>query len=144
MCLHHSIISSGFKRKVSGTSSPIMSMVWRMLERPYFFCCRNLIECRENLMLFSKTCKTVLWLFSIFSYLLFNIVPTFVDIGVAIVYFIVAFNGWFGLLVFITMFLYVGKTDYCCSNFTKNKWAQKSIFHSRVNHWTPFSHIKLM
>jgi len=29
---------------------------------------------------------------------------------VAIVYFIVAFNGWFGLIVFVTMALYVGKT----------------------------------
>ena len=44
------------------------------------------------------------------SYLLFNILPTFVDIGVAIVYFIFAFNGWFGLIVFVTMVLYVGET----------------------------------
>ena len=105
-------ISSGFNWKVWGTSQPIMSMVLSVLERPYFYCSRNLlIERRENFMLFSKTCMTVLWLFCIFSYLLFNIVPTFVDIGVAIVYFIIAFNGWFGLLVFLTMFLYIGKTD---------------------------------
>ena len=43
------------------------------------------------------------------SYLLFNIIPTFADIGVAIVYFIVAFNGWFGLIIFLSMALYVGK-----------------------------------
>ena len=48
--------------------------------------------------------------FCALSYILFNIAPTFVDIGVAIVYFIVAFNGWFGLIVFVTMALYVGKT----------------------------------
>ena len=47
------------------------------------------------------------------SYLLFNIIPTFADIGVAIVYFIVAFNGWFGLIIFLSMALYIGK-------FTKN------------------------
>lgn len=47
------------------------------------------------------------------SYLLFNIIPTFTDIGVAIVYFIVAFNGWFGLIIFLSMALYIGK-------FTKN------------------------
>ena len=43
------------------------------------------------------------------SYLLFNIIPTFADIGVAIVYFIVAFNGWFGLIIFLSMALYIGK-----------------------------------
>lgn len=49
-------------------------------------------------------------IYNLLNYLLFNIVPTFVDIGVAIVYFIVAFNGWFGLLVFLTMFLYIVAT----------------------------------
>lgn len=47
--------------------------------------------------------------FSCSSYLLFTILPTFADIGVAVVYFIVAFNGWFGLLIFLTMALYIGE-----------------------------------
>lgn len=50
-----------------------------------------------------------LFFFSCSSYLLFTILPTFADIGVAVVYFIVAFNGWFGLLIFLTMALYIGK-----------------------------------
>jgi len=49
-------------------------------------------------------------IYNLLNYLLFNIVPTFADIGVAIVYFIVAFNGWFGLLVFLTMAFYIGLT----------------------------------
>ena len=47
--------------------------------------------------------------FSCSSYLLFTILPTFADIGVAVVYFIVAFIGWFGLLIFLTMALYIGE-----------------------------------
>lgn len=50
-----------------------------------------------------------LFFFSCSSYLLFTILPTFADIGVAVVYFIVAFNGWFGLLIFLTMALYIGE-----------------------------------
>lgn len=42
-------------------------------------------------------------------YVLFNIAPTIVDIVIAIVYFIVAFNLWFGLIVFVTMTLYLGE-----------------------------------
>ncbi|KAJ7369787.1 ATP-binding cassette sub- B member 6, mitochondrial [Desmophyllum pertusum] len=49
-------------------------------------------------------------IYNLLNYLLFNILPTFVDIGVAIVYFIFAFNGWFGLIVFVTMVLYVAMT----------------------------------
>ena len=41
------------------------------------------------------------------SYLLFNIFPTLVDIGIAIIFFVVAFDVWFGLIVFATMFSYV-------------------------------------
>lgn len=49
-------------------------------------------------------------IYNLLNYLLFNIVPTFADIGVAIVYFIIAFNGWFGLIIFLSMALYVGST----------------------------------
>ena len=45
------------------------------------------------------------------NYILFNIVPTVVDIIVAIVYLSSAFNGWLGLVVFITMALYLSKLN---------------------------------
>ena len=44
---------------------------------------------------------------NLLSYILFNIVPTFADIGVAIVYFVIAFDAWFGLIVFTTMLFYL-------------------------------------
>lgn len=49
-------------------------------------------------------------IYNLLNYLLFTILPTFADIGVAVVYFIVAFNGWFGLLIFLTMALYIAIT----------------------------------
>lgn len=45
----------------------------------------------------------------LFSYMLFSIIPVIIDIIVAIVYFILAFNWYFGLIVFATMGLYLGK-----------------------------------
>ena len=54
------------------------------------------------------------------SLFLFQIFPTFVDISVAIIYFISAFNGWFGLIVFVTMFLYLGKISPYLSDFFLN------------------------
>ncbi|XP_054709915.1 ATP-binding cassette sub-family B member 6-like [Uloborus diversus] len=47
---------------------------------------------------------------SLLSYIVFNIIPTFADIFIAIIYFGVAFNVWFGLIVFITMTLYLVAT----------------------------------
>ncbi len=44
---------------------------------------------------------------NLLSYVLFNIAPTLADIGVAVIYFIVAFDGWFGLIVFTTMISYI-------------------------------------
>ena len=44
---------------------------------------------------------------NLLSYIIFNILPTFADIGVAIVYFVIAFDAWFGLIVFITMLFYL-------------------------------------
>lgn len=51
---------------------------------------------------------TVKYLLSFSSYMLFQIAPTIVDIIVAIVFFGSAFNGWFALIVFTTMLLYIG------------------------------------
>lgn len=39
--------------------------------------------------------------------ILFNIVPTLVDIGIACVFFVLMFDIWFGLIVFITMASYI-------------------------------------
>ncbi|CAG8664622.1 2740_t:CDS:10, partial [Ambispora leptoticha] len=44
---------------------------------------------------------------SILSYLLFNIVPTLVDIGIAVIYFTVSFDLYFGMIVFTTMSSYI-------------------------------------
>lgn len=46
---------------------------------------------------------------NLLNYILFSIVPTIVDIIVAVVFFVTAFNAWYGLIVFITMVLYIGK-----------------------------------
>jgi len=45
---------------------------------------------------------------SLLNYLIFNILPTIVDIIIAVIYFSVEFNGWFGLIVFATMVVYLG------------------------------------
>ncbi|KJE88983.1 abc transporter [Capsaspora owczarzaki ATCC 30864] len=47
---------------------------------------------------------------TLLSAILFNILPTFVDIAIAIGYFIYTFNVWFGVIVFVAMSLYVGFT----------------------------------
>lgn len=41
--------------------------------------------------------------------IIFSIFPTIVDILVAIFYFVMVFNAWFGLIVFVTMLLYICK-----------------------------------
>lgn len=41
--------------------------------------------------------------------ILFSIAPTIADILIAVVFFITYFNGGFGLIVFVTMFLYIRK-----------------------------------
>ena len=43
------------------------------------------------------------------SYVVFNILPTIADIIIAIVYFISAFDIYFGLIVFGTMATYLGE-----------------------------------
>uniref|UniRef100_H2ZPN1 ABC transmembrane type-1 domain-containing protein n=1 Tax=Ciona savignyi TaxID=51511 RepID=H2ZPN1_CIOSA len=47
---------------------------------------------------------------NLLSYIVFNIVPTIADIIIAIVYFITAFNAWFGLIVFMCLALYLAAT----------------------------------
>jgi len=56
---------------------------------------------------------------SILNYVIFNIFPTVADIVIAIVYFTAFFNGYFGLIVFVTMFLYLVVT------FTITEWRNK-------------------
>ncbi|XP_058449573.1 ATP-binding cassette sub-family B member 6 [Malaya genurostris] len=47
---------------------------------------------------------------NLLNYILFSITPTIVDILIAVVFFILAFNWWFGLIVFVTMALYIAAT----------------------------------
>ena len=56
---------------------------------------------------------------SLLQYLVFNILPTLIDIIVAVVYFAVEFNIYFGLIVFATMFLYLGSTVWITEWRTK-------------------------
>jgi hypothetical protein len=69
---------------------------------------------------------------NLLNYILFSIVPTIVDILIAVGYFISAFNGWFGLIVFVTMSLYIGKKRICmllhmCKSY-KNDMKYNLIF----------------
>ncbi|EDW81071.1 uncharacterized protein Dwil_GK11860 [Drosophila willistoni] len=47
---------------------------------------------------------------NLLNYIVFSITPTILDLLVAVAYFIYAFNWWFGLIVFLTMFLYIACT----------------------------------
>lgn len=62
---------------------------------------------------------------NLLNYILFSIMPTIVDILVAVGYFISAFNGWFGLIVFTTMSLYIVAT------VVVTEWRTK--FQRRMN-----------
>ena len=50
------------------------------------------------------------------SFINFSILPTMIDIVIAVVYFSTEFSLWFGLIVFITMVLYltitIGVTEW--------------------------------
>lgn len=46
---------------------------------------------------------------NLLNYIIFSIAPTIIDIFVAVIFFITMFNYWFGLIVFLTMFLYIGR-----------------------------------
>lgn len=62
---------------------------------------------------------------NLLNYILFSIVPTIVDIIVAVIFFITMFNGWFGLIVFVSMVLYMGAT------IAVTEWRTK--FQRRMN-----------
>jgi len=53
------------------------------------------------------------------DYLIFNILPTLVDVIIAISYFTAAFNAWFGLIILVMMILYMGIT------ITVTEWRTK-------------------
>ncbi|CAF4382862.1 unnamed protein product, partial [Adineta steineri] len=58
---------------------------------------------------------------SILNYILFNIFPTIADISIAVVYLIITFNIWFGIIVFGTMLLYLFVTIFVTEWRTKFK-----------------------
>lgn len=62
---------------------------------------------------------------NLLNYVLFSILPTIVDIIVAIIFFVSVFNKWFGLIVFLTMGLYIAAT------IMVTEWRTK--FQRRMN-----------
>lgn len=44
---------------------------------------------------------------NLLNYILFSIAPTIIDILIAVVFFAITFNWYFGLIVFATMVLYI-------------------------------------
>ena len=56
---------------------------------------------------------------SLLQYIIFRIAPTLVDIIIAVVYFITAFNAWFGLITGLTMAVYLGITYWMTEWRTK-------------------------
>lgn len=56
---------------------------------------------------------------NLLNYIFFSIAPTLIDILVAIIFFCSAFNMWFGLIVFVTMILYIGITIWVTEWRTK-------------------------
>ncbi|KAL7297876.1 hypothetical protein TKK_0008899 [Trichogramma kaykai] len=62
---------------------------------------------------------------NLLNYILFSIFPTIVDILVAVIFFVISFNHWFGLIVFTTMILYIIVT------ITITEWRTK--FQRRMN-----------
>ncbi|PIK53214.1 putative ATP-binding cassette sub-family B member 6, mitochondrial [Apostichopus japonicus] len=73
---------------------------------------------------------------SLLSYVVFNIFPTIADIAIAIVYFVTAFNPWFGVIIFCAMTLYLIATIYITEwrtkfrrdmNLKDNKMKQKAV-----------------
>ncbi|CAG9770126.1 unnamed protein product [Ceutorhynchus assimilis] len=56
---------------------------------------------------------------NLLNYIFFSIAPTLIDIIVAVVYFCTVFNIWFGMLVLLTMILYIGVTIWVTEWRTK-------------------------
>ncbi|GAB6026750.1 Homocysteine S-methyltransferase 1 [Chamberlinius hualienensis] len=64
---------------------------------------------------------------NLLNYILFNIVPTIADVSIAVAYFIYAFNIWFGLIVFVTMALYLGVTIWLTEWRTKYRRSMNQL-----------------
>ncbi|GAU99217.1 hypothetical protein RvY_10249 [Ramazzottius varieornatus] len=73
---------------------------------------------------------------NLLNYVVFQIFPTVADIIIAIVYFVTAFNAWYGLIVFVTMALYLTGTILITewrtefrrtSNLLENETRQKAM-----------------
>lgn len=64
---------------------------------------------------------------NLLNYILFSIAPTIIDILVAVVFFVTAFNIWFGIIVFVTMTLYIGKKRPIS---TFHEFLTQIFFHS--------------
>ncbi|XP_050299608.1 ATP-binding cassette sub-family B member 6-like [Anthonomus grandis grandis] len=56
---------------------------------------------------------------NLLNYIFFSIAPTLIDIVVAVAYFCSVFNIWFGLIVFLTMILYIAITVWVTEWRTK-------------------------
>ncbi|XP_052096189.1 ATP-binding cassette sub-family B member 6-like [Mytilus californianus] len=69
---------------------------------------------------------------SLLSYVLFNILPTIIDITIAVVYFITAFNYIFGLLVFLCMAMYLGLTIWITEWRTKYR-REMNLMDNQIN-----------
>ncbi|KAK6165564.1 hypothetical protein SNE40_022470 [Patella caerulea] len=64
---------------------------------------------------------------SLLSYVVFNILPTIIDIVIAIIYFVTAFNYIFGLVVFLCMALYLTVTILVTEWRTKYRRAMNRL-----------------
>lgn len=65
---------------------------------------------------------------NLLNYILFSIFPTIVDIIIAVLFFVTVFNKWFGLIVFTTMVLYIGKQSYS-NNININNRESSILMH---------------
>jgi len=70
---------------------------------------------------------------NLLNYILFSILPTIIDIIVAVLFFVSAFNKWFGLIVFTTMLLYIGKYN----NNNNNRKFLQSVMHFCARDFPP-------
>lgn len=55
---------------------------------------------------------------NLLNYILFSIAPTIIDILIAVAFFSITFNWYFGLIVFITMVLYIGKWQFLLRTYS--------------------------
>lgn len=74
---------------------------------------------------------------NLLNYILFSIAPTIIDILIAVVFFSVTFNWYFGVIVFTTMVLYISEQNiflnlnsitHCFSSETINNFMNNFSF----------------